>query len=73
VLLALLRRLCLQFEAVLQMHVEKEDRIYLCLLERFLPEEEQARILANMDKAYCESFAHNEHEPMYAHKVDAPV
>jgi uncharacterized protein (DUF2249 family)/hemerythrin-like domain-containing protein len=46
-----LRRLCLQLEALLQLHLEKEERIYMPLFERHVPEEEQQRVLAAMDEA----------------------
>jgi uncharacterized protein (DUF2249 family)/hemerythrin-like domain-containing protein len=46
-----LRRLCLQLEALLQLHLEKEERIYMPLFERHVPQEEQQRVLAAMDEA----------------------
>ena len=46
-----LRRLCLQLEALLQLHLEKEERIYMPLFERYVPEEDQGRILEAMNEA----------------------
>jgi iron-sulfur cluster repair protein YtfE (RIC family) len=48
---ASLQRLCLQLEAVLALHLEKEERVYILLFEKYLPEEEQQRILAGMHEA----------------------
>ena len=45
---ALLRRLCLQLQAVLQVHVAQEGRVYLPLFEEQLTEEEQQRVLCGM-------------------------
>lgn len=43
-----LQRLCLQLEAVLQLHLEKEERIYVPLFEHHLSEERQQEILDAM-------------------------
>jgi uncharacterized protein (DUF2249 family) len=47
-----LRRLAVQLEAILRLHLEKEERIYLPLFERYLPEAQQQRILDGMHDAY---------------------
>jgi len=43
-----LQHLILKLEAVLQVHLEKEERVYLPLFEQHLTEEEQQRVLAGM-------------------------
>lgn len=47
-----LRRALRQLEAVLRVHLEKEERIYLPLLEAHLPEAEQRRVLEGMHEAH---------------------
>ncbi len=47
-----LRRLAFQLEAVLLLHLEKEERVYLPLFERHLSEEAQQRVLDGMHSAY---------------------
>ena len=47
-----LGRLILQLEAVLEVHLAKEEQVYLPLLEQYLPLEEQRRILDGMHEAY---------------------
>jgi len=47
-----LQRLSLQLEAVLLLHLEKEERVYIPLFEKYLPAEEQERILDGMHEAY---------------------
>lgn len=47
-----LERLVLQLQAVLEMHLEKEERVYLPLMEQHLPEEEQDKIVGLMHSAY---------------------
>jgi uncharacterized protein (DUF2249 family) len=47
-----LERLILQLEAVLEVHLAKEEQVYLPLLEQYLPIEEQQRILEGMHEAY---------------------
>ncbi|MFQ5340379.1 MAG: hemerythrin domain-containing protein [Anaerolineae bacterium] len=49
-----LQRLALQLEAVLQVHLEKEERVYLPLFEQYLSEEEQQLVLDGMHAAYEE-------------------
>jgi uncharacterized protein (DUF2249 family) len=49
-----LRRLAGQLEAILRLHLEKEERIYLPLFERYVPAAEQQRILDGMHAAYAE-------------------
>jgi uncharacterized protein (DUF2249 family) len=49
---ARLRRLALQLEAVLLLHLEKEERVYLPLFERYLSEEAQQQVLDGMHSAY---------------------
>jgi hemerythrin-like domain-containing protein len=49
-----LRHLALQLEAVLQVHLEKEERIYLPLFEQYLSEAEQQQVLDNMHATYEE-------------------
>lgn len=53
-----LKHQVLQFEAVLRLHLEKEERVYLPLFERYLTEEEQQKVLEGMHQAY----AHSEQE-----------
>jgi iron-sulfur cluster repair protein YtfE (RIC family) len=43
-----LERLCWQLEAVLQLHLDKEERVFLPLFDRALAETEQQRILEAM-------------------------
>ena len=43
-----LRRLLVELSAVLRLHTEKEERIYLPLVEQHLPEQEQRRLLEAM-------------------------
>lgn len=45
-----LQTLALRLETLLQVHLEKEERVYLPLLERYLSEEEQERILEGMHR-----------------------
>ncbi|MCL4552780.1 MAG: hemerythrin domain-containing protein [Candidatus Marsarchaeota archaeon] len=47
-----LRRLALQLEAVVRLHLEKEERVYLPLFERYLSEQEQQSVLDGMHAAY---------------------
>jgi len=47
-----LQCLALQLEAVLQVHLEKEERVYLPLFEQHLSEEEQQQVLDGMHEAY---------------------
>lgn len=49
-----LQRLCLQLEAVLELHLEKEERVYIPLFEKYLPEGDQQRVLDGMHEAYSE-------------------
>lgn len=49
---AQLERLIGQLEAVLEVHLAKEEQVYLPLLEQHLPIDEQQRILAGMHAAY---------------------
>ncbi|HEY7126855.1 MAG TPA: hemerythrin domain-containing protein [Ktedonobacterales bacterium] len=44
-------RLTLQLEAVLELHLEKEEQVYLPLFERYLSEQEQQRVLDGMHEA----------------------
>ena len=46
-----LERLVLQLQAVLQVHLEKEERIYLPLMEQHMTEEEQEGIVNRMHSA----------------------
>ncbi len=43
-----LRDLILKFEAIFEMHLEKEERVYLPLFAKYLSEEEQKRVLDQM-------------------------
>ncbi|MEO8285268.1 MAG: DUF2249 domain-containing protein [Chloroflexota bacterium] len=61
---ATLQRLSLQLEAVLALHLEKEERVYIPLFEKYLAEEEQQDILNGMHEAY---------EPDAAAIASAPV
>ncbi len=47
-----LRRLALRLEALLLVHLEKEERIYLPLFEQYLSETEQQHVLDGMHGAY---------------------
>lgn len=47
-----LRRLAIQLEAVLEVHLQKEERIYLPLFEQHLSQTEQQRVLDGMHSAY---------------------
>jgi len=46
-----LQHLALQLEAILRLHLEKEERIYLPLFEEHLSQEEQQRVLEGMHAA----------------------
>lgn len=48
---ATLQRLSLQLEALLLVHLEKEERVYIPLFERYLPQAEQQRVLDGMHEA----------------------
>ncbi len=48
---ATLQRLSLQLEALLLVHLEKEERIYIPLFEEYLPKDEQQRVLDGMHEA----------------------
>lgn len=50
-----LRHLALQLEALLRLHLEKEERVYLPLFEQHLSEEEQQQVLEGMHAAYEET------------------
>lgn len=47
-----LERLVLQLQAVLEVHLEKEERIYLPLLEQFVSDDEMDKIVDRMHSAY---------------------
>ncbi len=46
-----LSRLALQLEALFQVHLQKEERVYIPLLEKYLTTEEQQRVLTGMHEA----------------------
>jgi uncharacterized protein (DUF2249 family)/hemerythrin-like domain-containing protein len=48
---AILQRLSLQLEALLLVHLEKEERVYIPLFEKYLPRDEQQRVLDGMHEA----------------------
>jgi len=52
VLEACLRRYAMQLEAVLRVHLEKEERVYLPLFDRYLSDQEQQQVLDGMHAAY---------------------
>jgi hemerythrin-like domain-containing protein len=47
-----LERLVLQLQAVLEVHLEKEERIYLPLLEQFVSDDEMDKIVDRMHSTY---------------------
>lgn len=47
-----LREIVLRLDAVLRVHLEKEERVYLPLFEQYLSVEEQRRVLDGMHEAY---------------------
>jgi uncharacterized protein (DUF2249 family)/hemerythrin-like domain-containing protein len=49
---ARLNRLILKIEAIFQLHLEKEERVYIPLFEQYLPVAEQQRILDGMHETY---------------------
>jgi len=49
---AQLERLILQLEALVEVHLAKEEQVYVPLFEKYLPVEEQQRILDGMHEAY---------------------
>jgi uncharacterized protein (DUF2249 family)/hemerythrin-like domain-containing protein len=53
-----LQRLCLQLEALLMVHMEKEERVYLPLFEKYLSEEERKRVLDGMHEDPAQKSAH---------------
>ncbi len=46
-----LARLALQLEALFQVHLQKEERVYIPLLEKYLTPEEQESVLTGMHEA----------------------
>lgn len=48
-----LARLGLQLEALFQVHLEKEERVYLPLFEKYLSEEAQQRVLDGMHETHA--------------------
>ena len=50
-LLRRLQRLVIQLDAVLRLHLEKEERVYLPLFEEYLSDEDQQSVLAGMHEA----------------------
>lgn len=56
-LLHQLHLLILQLEAILKVHLEKEERVYLPLFEQYLSETEQQQVLDRMHEAYKEETA----------------
>jgi hemerythrin-like domain-containing protein len=50
-LLLRLQRLILQLDAVLRLHLEKEERVYLPLFEEYLSDDEQRQVLEGMHEA----------------------
>ncbi len=70
-LLVLLGHLCVRLEAVLQLHIAKEERIYLPLFEQYVPEAEQQRVLDAMHNVEVADPEAEEREPLYAHKDTA--
>jgi uncharacterized protein (DUF2249 family) len=48
-----LARLALQLQALLEVHLEKEESVYLPLLERFLPADRQQRVLDEMHEEHA--------------------
>jgi uncharacterized protein (DUF2249 family) len=49
-----LKKYAYKIEALLEAHLDKEERVYVPLFERYLPEAEQQRILDAMHEAYEE-------------------
>ncbi len=47
-----LARLALQLQALLTVHLEKEEKVYLPLFEKYVPEGEQQKVLDGMHEAY---------------------
>jgi hemerythrin-like domain-containing protein len=47
-LLGRLQRLAVQLDAIMHLHLEKEERVYLPLFERYLADEEQRQVLDGM-------------------------
>jgi uncharacterized protein (DUF2249 family)/hemerythrin-like domain-containing protein len=60
--------LTLRLESLLEVHLEKEERVYLPLFERFVAEPEQQRILAGMHdtpaEAQAEPLKASMHQPL---------
>ena len=54
-LLRRLRDLSLRLEAIVQLHLAKEERVYLPLLDRYLDETRQRQILERVHKTYEEA------------------
>ncbi len=44
-------RLALQLDALFQVHLQKEERVYLPLMEKYLTSEEQRKVLTGMHEA----------------------
>jgi iron-sulfur cluster repair protein YtfE (RIC family) len=63
----LLSQLCLQLGALMQVHIAKEERVYIPLMEEYLTAEEQQRIVDRMHRTDVELPAEVDREPMYAH------
>ncbi|MBI2939862.1 MAG: hemerythrin domain-containing protein [Chloroflexi bacterium] len=47
-----IQRLALELGAVIRVHLEKEERVYLPLFEEYLSEEQQQQVLDGMHSAY---------------------
>ena len=50
-------RLAIGLKALMKVHLEKEERVYLPLFERYLPASDQQRILDSMHEVYDYQFA----------------
>lgn len=61
-----LQRLALELAAVLRLHTEKEERVYLPLVEQYLTDEDQRRLLQAMHEEEQEAPGQSSHRP--AHK-----
>lgn len=66
-----LERLMIQLQAIVQLHMEKEERVYLPLLERYSSEQQQKRALEQMHAAY--EGKNGESTQLCAHRGAEPV
>jgi uncharacterized protein (DUF2249 family) len=66
-----LARLVWELQALFEVHLEKEEQVYLPLMEQYVPESEQRRILEQMHEASPEQAAQREEAALDVRPVSA--